>query len=1179
VAVLALVPLAGRAAGGGIDDSGVLDRLLPAHPARLVVKYRPTVAACAHCLLARGASFASVTGRDSLDRLHRDLGVRAARALFFERHALVGAAASDAFHGRLARAASRFAARQGRARAPRAPDLSNVYVLTLKPGGDVARAAARYAADPDVVYAHPDYRVRASLTLDDPFLSSAGTWGQPYADLWGLLETGAPVAWDRSTGGGVVVGVIDSGIDMSHPDLAATLWANPGEIAGNGLDDDANGFVDDVRGWDFVDLDNDPADRHGHGTHVAGTIAAVGNNGIGVAGMAFDARVMAVRGLDRTGGGFVSGLAAGIVYAAENGADVLNNSWGGFGRSLALVDAVDTAGALGAVVVAAAGNESANVNAAEPAGIDGVIAVAATAPGDTYAGFSNRGDALAVAAPGVDVLSARAAAAGPQIGGAVPPSYLRLSGTSMACAHVSGLAALLLSARPDLGVDAVRWHIEANADQPGYPGYEGEPWNPLFGWGRIDAARVFDAPLVTTRPTPRAVEVHGFAGGTVADAAVAAVDFTSLEPVPWTLITPPWLRATATSGSGAATLGFSLDATTLTPRSVAGTVVFVAPTAADGGGRLFVDAHVHRDERVGPEIGLSPGTTRVTGPRAASNGLVTLVAWGRAAGTDPAPGIRAAVIDTAGDAIGPLVLADGGAEATSVDVASDGRNFLVVWIEPSPLFPGGIDTVYALRVAPSGEALDVAPLVIESARVRGGNNLFDVRAAFDGEAYTIVWGHRNHADGRDQIFVRRLGIEGTLGARRRRLPAGGGVRGRIEPTLACARRSCMVAWQETGLEITAAGKPIGNAHVLRLVGDRPVGGGPVEVLRDVDAVTAIVSDGRDYFVAGDRTNVCEGPVVCGRDVVGARVTGDAVPLDPDGVRLNRPGTDPGDPNALRSATGLAFDGTDYLATFVSRVPTRSAPGFNVFVARVGTDGVVVGDEAEGLLVHDAGTALGGAIAAEPTATLVAWADNRLTGSSGPFAIASSVFAQRVLERAPVAVPPAIVGLIGLRALAEGETLSFRLATQGLRPATTVFAAANLPPGAALEPSTGLFRWRPGPDEAGVYPSVVFEASDGVARVSEEVTFTVIESRLSISGRASFADGRPAAGLALELAGARPTRTGFTDADGRYRFDVASPRAYRLRLARPSSREYRAATLRVAVGAGDVRAADLVVVPR
>src|SRR5262249_46772302 len=185
--------------------------------------------------------------------------------------------------------------------APPSPNLVNVYVVDVSQPIDPTEVCRKYRGDPPVEWCQPDYRAAITAIPNDPYYSSAGSWGQSYPDLWGAQALDSSRAWDTTQGDGIVVAVVDTGLDMAHPDIATNVWTNAGEIPNNGYDDDGNLESDDIHGWDFVANNNNPDDRNGHGTHVAGTIAAVGNNGLGVVGVAPRAKIMAGFGGGGTG--------------------------------------------------------------------------------------------------------------------------------------------------------------------------------------------------------------------------------------------------------------------------------------------------------------------------------------------------------------------------------------------------------------------------------------------------------------------------------------------------------------------------------------------------------------------------------------------------------------------------------------------------------------------------------------------------------------------------------------------------------------------------------------------------------------------------------------------------------------------------------------------------------------
>lgn len=342
---------------------------------------------------------------------------------------------------------------------------ANALYVRIPAGINVETAKQKMKADANVKYIEPNYIVKATQqnTPNDP----------RFGELWGMHNTGqlngtpdadidAPEAWAVATGSDkVIVAVIDTGVDYTHPDLKNNMWVNPDEIPGNGIDDDGNGIIDDVYGIkaSFGAVTGDPMDDIDHGTHCAGTIGASGNNNEGVAGVNWKVKIMALKFLGPFGGSTADAITC-IDYAVEKGALLSNNSWGGGGFSQALYDTIARARDKGHLFIAAAGNDSSDndviPNYPSNYDLDNIIAVAATDNKDELAWFSNWGvTTVDIAAPGQDILSTLPVSMG---------SYGLMSGTSMATPHVTGAAALIMSVNSSLSYSAVASAILNNGD-------------------------------------------------------------------------------------------------------------------------------------------------------------------------------------------------------------------------------------------------------------------------------------------------------------------------------------------------------------------------------------------------------------------------------------------------------------------------------------------------------------------------------------------------------------------------------------------------------------------------------------------------------------------------------------------------------------------------------------------
>ena len=366
----------------------------------------------------------------------------------------------------------------------------------------VEDALQKFKNTQEIIYVQPNYIYKNVINSfpNDPcfsFLWGLNNAGQPHPDWWGDLHRGtydadidAPEGWNIITDSNVIVAVIDTGVDYNHPDLAANMWKNPAEANGiPGVDDDNNGYIDDVYGYDFCTIDDghtdsDPMDDMYHGTHVAGIIGAIGNNGIGVTGVCWKVKIMALKAISSSNNMVTADAIDCIEYAIANGAKVLNNSWGINRNDQALKNAVEAANTAGVLFIAAAGNENNNndSNPAYPASYncENIISVLATDPCDKRADVnygssiywwaSNYGpNTVDLGAPGVDIYSTFPSTQTIGMQGWMETYYYMWSGTSMSAPYVSGACALVWAKYPNLTHLQVKEAIMNSVDVPPVP--------------------------------------------------------------------------------------------------------------------------------------------------------------------------------------------------------------------------------------------------------------------------------------------------------------------------------------------------------------------------------------------------------------------------------------------------------------------------------------------------------------------------------------------------------------------------------------------------------------------------------------------------------------------------------------------------------------------------------------
>jgi subtilisin family serine protease len=475
-------------------------------PGQILIKFKDDadIGEVAGELSRRGEPFKKITKTSTLDMLNDEFKVKKIEKVFrskegqdFKRLTLnrlvtsnLRESAKEEFYKQVRSIRKRFSKRTKRApQGMEVPYLNHIYCLEFEDKEvDVLEACAAYGEDPDVEYAEPNYLAYTSYTPSDAL----------FPEQWAHQNTQAELGWNIERGDkGITIAVIDSGVAYGHEDLADNMMGDCSEGCPQGqgydfVDIDTQQYIDVgyelISEEDYTDIDNDPSDYGGHGSHCAGIAAGVGDNGVGIAGVCMECSIMPVRaGYSILSGGSVRGalqsdaILNALIYAADNGADIISMSFGGaFSQSAR--DAIDYAYAMGVVLIAAAGNGS-SPEPIYPAGYQNVISVAATGQDDSKAPYSNYGSWIDVAAPGGDGGDNMILSTVPTMGGELsdPSGYRAISGTSMAAPYVAGLAGLILSSNPDWTNEEVKTILRMGVDRPNSEFY--------IGTGRVNVRK------------------------------------------------------------------------------------------------------------------------------------------------------------------------------------------------------------------------------------------------------------------------------------------------------------------------------------------------------------------------------------------------------------------------------------------------------------------------------------------------------------------------------------------------------------------------------------------------------------------------------------------------------------------------------------------------------------------